>query len=287
MLNEKTFPGMKPGDVFVTLDDSELGKGETPLQEEIYLKTEAGRKALESSSLLYAKELRLGVRLPRCEDKEQFLLPMEQRGEELAEYRQASCVFRKNPDPDDNFYRVEATGSGTLWIHNSGQRSLRFQTADGLLYRVCAGSVQPLTPGNRLARIDPPKVLLDVSRHAEPLDIRICAAYFLDNGIWCRGDVYMYCGDYTDSYHLRVQDQDGCLGVFEAYSDYFMCRPALDVLDIDSYGPTQWYIRNLGDLPLEIRRAGGSPSELPADHKVYAMNNLSLPAYLEQEVSLP
>ena len=84
-----------------------------------------------------------------------------------------------------------------------------------------------------------------------------------------------------------MQDQDDCLGVFEAYSDYFMQRPALDVLDIDSYGPAQWYIRNLGGLPLEIRRAGNSPSELPADQKVYAMNNLSLLAYLEQEVSLP
>ena len=47
---------------------------------------------------------------------------------------------------------------GTLWIHNSGRRSLRFQTADGLLYRVCAGNVQPLTPGNRLARIALPSI---------------------------------------------------------------------------------------------------------------------------------
>lgn len=286
MLNERTFPGMKPGDVLVTLDDSELGKGKTPLQEEMYLKTGEGRKTLDGSSLLYAKELRLGVSLSRCCDK-QIFLPMEQRSEELAEYREASCVFRKNPDPDDNFYRVETTGSGTLWIRNSGQRSLRFQTADGLLYRVYAGSVQPLTPGNRLARIDPPKMLLDVSRGDGPLDIRINAVHVLDGGSWRRGDAYLYCGDYTDSYHLRVQDQDDCLGVFEAYSNYFMGRPALDVLDIDSYGPAQWYVRNLGGLPLEIRRAGNSPSELPADQKVYAMSNLSLPAYLEQEVSLP
>lgn len=287
MLDEKTFPGMKPGDVLVTLDDSELGKGKTPLQEEMYLKTGEGRKTLDGSTLLYAKELRLGVKLSRCCDKEQFLLPMEQRGGELAEYRQAGCVFRKNPDPDDNFYRVEAAGTGTLWIKNSGQRSLRFQTADGLVYRVCAGSVQPLTPGNRLARIDPPKVLLDVEHDGGPLDIRISAVHVLDGGSWRRGGVFLYCGDYTDSYHLRVRDQDDCLGLFEAYSSYFMCRPALDVLDIDSYGPAQWYVRNLSRLPLEIRRAGNSLSELPADHKVYAISNLSLPAYLEQEVSLP
>lgn len=287
MLDKKTFPGMKPGDVFVTLDDSELGKGKTPLQEEMYLKTEEGRKTLDGSSLLYAKELRLGVSLSRCCDEEQIFRPLEQRSEELAEYRQAGCVFRKNPDPDDNFYRVETTGSGTLWINNSGQRSLRFQTADGLLYRVCAGNVQPLVPDNRLARIDPPKVLLDVERDGGSLDIRISAVHILDGGNRRRGDVFLYCGDYTDSYHLRVQDQDDCLGVFEAYSSYFMHRPALDVLDIDSYGPTQWYVRNLGNAPLEIRRAGNSPSELSADQKVYAMSNLSLPAYLEQEVSLP
>ena len=70
MLNERIFPGMKSGDVFVTLDDSKLGKGETPLQKEMYLKTEEGRKTLDGSSLLYAKELRLGVSLSRCCDRE-------------------------------------------------------------------------------------------------------------------------------------------------------------------------------------------------------------------------
>lgn len=69
------------------------------MQEEMYLKTEEGRKTLDGSSLLYAKELRLGVSLSRSCAKEQIFQPMERRSEELAEYRQARCVFRKNPDP--------------------------------------------------------------------------------------------------------------------------------------------------------------------------------------------
>lgn len=278
---------MKPGDVFVTLDDSELGTGKTPMKKELYLMTEAGRKDLQGSALLYAKGLRLSAALPRCEDIEQVFQPLELRGHELAEYRQANCVFRKNPDPDDNFYQVETDGAGTVWIKNSGQRSLRFQTADGLLYRVCAGSVQPLAPGNRLARIEPPRVLLDVDRDGEALDIRIRAVHILDGGSWHRGDVYLYCGDYTDSYHLRVQYQDDCLGVFEAYSKYFMGRPALDVLDVDSYGPAQWYVRNLGGEALKILWAGKNPSEAPADQRVYPLGNLAYPTYLEQEVPLP
>lgn len=286
MLRQDTYPGMKPGDIFVTLDDSELGKGKTPLRGDLYLKVQDDRKELDGSALLYAKELRLAVSLTRCGDKEKFNRPLEERNDEIAEYYQAGCVFRKNPDPDDNFYRVERAGSGTVWIHNEGNRSLRFQTADGLLYRVCAGSVQPLEPSNTQARIEPPKILLDVDSGGNPLDIQICAVHVLDSGTWHRGDVYLHCGDYTDSYHLRVLYQDDCLGVFEAYSSYFMGRSALEVLDIDSYGPARWHIRNMGGVPVSLRRAGKKCADVPADRAVYPLNDLLSHVDFEQEGSL-
>lgn len=77
------------------------------------------------------------------------------------------------------------------------------------------------------------------------------------------------------------------MGVFEAYSKYFMGRPALDVLDVDSYGPAQWYVRNLDSAALKILWAGKNPSEVPADQRVYPLGNLAYPTYLEQEVPLP
>ncbi len=277
-------PGMEPGDIFVTLDDSGLGKGETPLRKELYLKTGEGHKELDGSALLYAKELRLGVSLVRCCDDDQIFRPLEERAEELEEYRQASCVLRKNPDPDDNFYRVEQSGSGTVWICNKGKRSLRFQTADGLLYRMCAGTVQPLDPANAQARIQPYKILLDVDSGGSPVDVHIRAVHVLDGAAWNRGDVYLLCGDYTDSYHLRVQHRDDCLGVFEAYSSYFMGRFALEVLDIDSYGPAHWYIRNLDNVPLALCWAGGVAASVPADQAVYAMREL-INRHMGQEVT--
>ena len=48
-------PGMKPGDIFVALDDSELGKWKNPLCGDLYLKKQDGRKELEGSVLLYYK----------------------------------------------------------------------------------------------------------------------------------------------------------------------------------------------------------------------------------------
>ena len=286
MLSYDVHADMKPGDIFVTLDDTRLGEGETPLKVELYLKTEDGRKELDGSALLYAKELRLGINLCR-EHEDPQSIPLEERAEELARYRQAGCVLRKNPDPEDNFYRVEQTGSGTVWICNKGKRSLRFQTADGLLYRVCAGTIQPLDPANTQARIQPSKILLDVDSSGNPVDIQIRAVHVLDGGAWRRGDVYVHCGDYTDSYHLRVQHRDDCLGVFQAYSSYFMGRSALEVLDIDSYGPAQWYIRNLDSAPLTLRRAGGEAASVPADRTVYPLEDLLSRTQFEQEVSLP
>lgn len=281
---QDTHPGMKPGDIFITLDDSKLGKGAAPLQKELYWKTKDGRKALEGSALLYAKELRLGINLTR--DDTQYTWPLECREAELEEYRQASCVLRRNPDPDGSFYRVEQSGSGTIWICNQGQRSLRFQTADGLLYRVCAGAVQPLSPGNAMARVQPYKILLDVDGGGNPLDVQIRTVHVLEHGCWRRGDVYLHCGDYTDSYHLRVQYQDECLGVFEAYSSYFMGRSALEILDMDSYGPAQWYIRNLDSTPLALRKDGNEAASVPADRTVYDLRALLSPAPFEQEVQM-
>lgn len=287
VLSYDAHPGMKPGDIFVTLDDTDLGRGETPLKEELYLKTGDGRKNLDGSALLYAKELRLGINLCREDHNNAQSVPLEERAEELAQYRQAGCVLRKNPDPEDNFYRVEQTGSGTVWIYNKGKRSLRFQTADGLLYRVCAGTVQPLDPANTQARVQPSKILLDVDSGGNPVDIQIRAVHVLDGGVWRRGDVYAHCGDHTDSYHLRVQYRDDCLGIFQAYSSYFMGRSSLEVLDIDSYGPAQWYIRNLDSAPLALCRAGSGAASVPADRTVYPLEDLLSHTQFEQEVSLP
>ncbi|MDE6591303.1 MAG: hypothetical protein K2K53_13390, partial [Oscillospiraceae bacterium] len=154
--------------ICVPMDDSELGDGKGPLQGLPFLKTEEKYKELEGSALLCAKELRLSVSLGRRGDIDQCTRPLAERAEELAEYRQASCLLHKSPDPDDNFYRLEQTGSGTVWIYNKGKRSLRFQTGDGLLYRVCAGTVQPLGPGNTRAMIQPHKILLDVDSGGPP-----------------------------------------------------------------------------------------------------------------------
>ena len=277
---------MKPGDIFVTLDDSELSAGKSPLCGELYLKTGDGRKNLDGSVLLYARELRLAVSLSRCSTKYQIDRPLEERKEELAEYYQTGCVFRKSPDPDGNFYRVEKVGPGTVWICNKGNRSLRFQTADGSLYRVCAGSIQALDPANMRARIKPPRILLDVDSEGNPLDIQIRAVHVLDDGLWHRGDVYLHCGDYSDSYHLRVQYQDDLYGVFEAYSSYFMGRSALEVLDISGYGPTRWHIRNLGSVPLTLRHDGNKCADVPADRMVYELCDLLARKSSEQEGSI-
>lgn len=59
--------------------------------------------------------------------------------EELEGYRKRGCIFRRNGNPNSNFFTAEATGDGTIWIRNEGERSLRFQTPDGIIYPVCAG----------------------------------------------------------------------------------------------------------------------------------------------------
>lgn len=170
---------------------------------------------------------------------------------------------------------IEGMENDTVEIsREKNSAPLRFQTADGFLYRVCAGSIQPLEPSNTQARIEPPKILMDVDSGSNPLDIQIRAVHVLDGGSWRNGDVYLHCGDYTDSYHLRVLYQDDCLGVFEAYSSYFMGRSALEVLDIDSYGPAQWHIRNMGSVPVSLRRAGRKCADVPADRAVYSLNDL-------------
>lgn len=268
------YQGMEPGDIFVSFHESETWDRNDVLCKEMYLKTKDGSKCLDGSSLLYPKGLRLSINLDRCRDQETFDRPLSQRSEELAEYHQACCIFCRSADPDSNFYRVEQTGTGTIWLRNKGFRSVRLQTADGLMYRVQAGEPQPLTPSNALARIGPWKVLLDVDDGGGPLDIRIRAVHVLDNGAWRQGDVFMYTGDHVDSYYLRVKYQDDCLGVFDSYSSYFLERPALEVLDIDGYGPTQWYVRNVGKWPLELRAAGHDGWMVPPDRDIHPLETL-------------
>ena len=84
-------------------------------------------------------------------------------------------------------------------------------------------------------------------------------------------------GAHVDSCFCRIFCGDDCLGVVESYSDYFLGEPKLEFLDIDSYGTSQWYVRNKGKAPFSLIWPNGRTVEVPADRQVYRLEDLSVP----------
>lgn len=272
-----SFPQAAPDDLVLTF--RETGPGKLPL-EWAAIKTESGFEDLHASMAELGSGILLAVQSVRCCDETLIFRPLDQRGEELEGYRKRSCIFRRNGDPNSNFFTVEATGGGTVWIQNRGDRSLRFQMPDGQIYRVCAGHTEALALSNLQAQTAPTQILLDVGGNS--LDLRVGAIYMrYGQSPWQRGGADCLAGAHVDSYFCRVFCGDDCLGVLESYSDYFLERPRLEFLDIETYGPSQWFVRNKGTTVLTLTWPDGRAADVPADGQVYRLETLT--AYKKEE----
>lgn len=271
IIANKLFPDAKPDDLCLTFGAFKPGK--LPLKQAC-IKTNAGFEELDGSMVELGNGLLLAVQSERCSNDEQIFRPLNQRGEELESYRKCGCTFRRNGDSNSNFFTAVATGDGTIWICNKGDRSLRLQTPDGLIYRVCTGYTEALIPSNVRAQVAPIQILLDLSNNQ--LDLRIGAVYTkYGQAPWRQCGMDCLSGTHVDSYFSRIFCGDDCLGVMESYSDYFLGAPKLEFLDIDSYGPSQWYVRNKGKAPILLAWSDGRTAEVPADGQVYRLKALT------------
>lgn len=268
--HSRSFQDAKQGDLCLTFGVFEPGK--LPLKQAC-IKTDAGFEELDGSMAELGNGILLAVQSERCGDTDLILRPLDQRGEELEGYRKRGCVFRRNGDSNSNFLTVAPTGDSTVWIRNEGDRSLRLQTPDGLIYRVCTGYTEPLVASNIRAQVAPIQILLDLG--GNPLDLRINAIYVkYGETPWRRCGMDCQSGSHVDSYFCRVFCGDDCLGVVESHSDYFLRGPKLEFLDVDSYGPSQWYVRNKGKDPLPLSWPDGRRVDAPADGQVYRLEDL-------------
>ena len=270
MERDQIFSKAKPDDLCLVLGPFQPGK--LPL-ERACIKTETGFQELDGSMVELGNGILLAVQSERCSDNEQIFLPLEQRGPELEDYRKRSCIIRRNGDSNSNFFTVSAAGDGVVWIRNEGDRSLRFQTPDGAVYRVCTGYTEALAPFNVRSQMAPIQILLDLNDNQ--LDLRIGAVYVkYGQSPWRQCGMDCQSGSHVDSYFCRISCGDDCLGVVESSSAFFLESPRLEFLDIDSYGPSQWHVRNKGDAPLSLRWPGGRTAEVPADGQVYRLEAL-------------
>lgn len=271
IIANKYFPDAKPDDLCLTLGVFEPGK--LPLKQ-ARIKTNVGFEELDGSMVELGNGLLLAAQSERCGDTDLILLPLDQRVEELEGYRKRGCTFRRNGDSNSNFLTVAPTGDGTVWIRNEGERSLRLQTQDGAIYRVCTGYTESLAPSNICAQVAPIQILLDLG--GNPLDLRVSAVHVrYGKTPWQQGGIDCQSGAHLDSYFCRIACGDDCLGVVESYSDYFLGAPKLEFLDIDSYGPGQWYARNKGNTPFSLIWSDGRTAEVPADRQVYRLEALA------------
>lgn len=120
------------------------------------------------------------------------------------------------------------------------------------------------------------QILLDLG--GNPLDLRISAIYVKYGGTpWQQCGMDCQSGAHVDSYFCRIFCGDDCLGVVESYSDYFLGTPKLEFLDIDSYGPSKWYVRNKGNSPFFLSWTNVKTAEVPADGQVYRLETLTAP----------
>lgn len=270
IIMDKFFPDAKPDDLCLTFRAFEPGK--LPLKRAI-IKTAAGLKDLDGSMVELGNGILLAVQSKRCSDEKSVFRPLNQREEELEIYRKCGCTFRRNGDSNSNFFTVAASGDGIVWVRNEGNRSLRFQTPNGVIYRVCTGYTEALIPTNVQAQVAPIQILLDLSDNQ--LDLRIGTIYAkYGETPWQQCGMDCQSGAHVDSYFTRIFCGDDCLGVVESYSDYFLGEPKLEFLDIDSYGPSQWHIRNKGQTPLSLRSHDGRGAVAPADGQVYRLDTL-------------
>lgn len=265
------FPEARPDDLCLTF--GLFKPGELPLKQAA-IKTETGFETLTASMMDLGAGILLSVQSERCSDKHMVFRPLDQRKDELEDYRKRGCQFRRNGDPNSNFFTVAAAGDGVIWIRNEGDRSLRFQTPDGAVYRVCTGYTEALAPFNVRSQMAPIQILLDLNDNQ--LDLRIGAVYVkYGQSPWRQCGMDCQSGSHVDSYFCRISCGDDCLGVVESSSAFFLESPRLEFLDIDSYGPSQWHVRNKGDAPLSLRWPGGRTAEVPADGQVYRLEALT------------
>lgn len=271
MDHSKFFPKAKQDDLCLTF--GEFKPGEMPLKQAA-IRTETGFEDLEAAMVELGGGLLLSVQSERCCDGTLILRPLERRREELEGYRKRSCVLRRNGNSNSNFFTVTATGDSTIWIRNEGERSLRFQTPDGMIYRICAGYTEALALSNTPAQIASAKILLDLG--GNPLDFRVSAVHVkYGEAPWCRGGLdCLMPGTQIDSSICPLFCGDDCLGVLESHSDYFLERPRLELLDIDGYGPSQWFVRNKGESSLPLTTSKGRMVNVPADGKIYSIEEL-------------
>lgn len=265
------FSQAAPGDLALMF--REAGPGKLPL-ERAAIKTESGFEDLDASMTELGSGIILAVQSIRCCDMTLISRPLDQRREEMEDYRQRGCIFRRSGDSNSNFFTVSATGDGTIWLHNGGERSLRFQTPDGRIYRVCAGCTEALAPSNVQVQTAAAQVLLDLG--GNPLDLRVGAVHVrYGERPWQRGGMDCQSGAHVDSYFCRVFCGDDCLGVLEPHSDYFLGQPKLELLDTESYGPNRWFVRNKGEAPLALAWPDGRTADVPADGRIYGLEALT------------
>lgn len=271
MMNDGMFPDAGPDDLCLIFGDYK--PGEMPLKRAA-IKTEGREEELEASLVELSGGIQLSVQSERCSDEAQIFCPLEQRKEELEDYRARGCVLRRNGNSNSNLFTVTTTGGSTVWVRNEGERSLRFQTPDGMIYRVCAGCTEALTPSNTSAQIGPIQVLLDLG--GNPLDFQVSAVHVkYGEAPWCRGGLDCLApGTRVDGYICPLFCGDDCLGVLESYSEYFLEQPRLDLLDIDGYG-SNWLVRNKGKAPLPLTWPDGRRADVPADGQVYRIEKLN------------
>lgn len=183
-----------------------------------------------------------------------------------------TCRFHRNGDANSNFFTADigSPSEGRLWIHNTGDRSLRFQIRNGPIYRVHAGCTQVLDGDDPQARIGAAQILLDLGGNA--LDYLISAVHVRYGASpWMRGEADCTCASRPYRYFHRVFCGDDCLGVLEAAGGDHV-PVLLAPLDLQSYGPSRWFVRNRNTAPIPLDRPGGGP--IPADGCVYSLEAL-------------
>lgn len=268
-MHEDRFEKAEPGDICLTFADA--GRGELPVTH-AFLEGVTASDALNISMLETGSGLVVTVHPDLCDYP--ITRPLDEQTEKLKSYRNRFCVLRRNADPYSNFFRVETETDGEVWVYNKGSRTLRFQMPDGSVRRACAGYVQPLAPSSRQVQLAPTQILLDLGDN--PLDFQISAVHVkYGESPWRRGGIEYLDGAHIDSYACRILCGDDCLGLVESYSKIFLRNFRLEFLDLESYGPGEWFVRNKGGEPLALRLPDGREAQAPADGRIYRLESLA------------
>lgn len=268
----RVLSGQEAGTIGVVFDDSDSSKW--PLKKAGFRRGD-DTEELMLTMLQTGQELRLGV----CADRNDVYnwlgrqSPPLSREEELRAYQKRGCMFRRSSAPESNCYTVTPPEGGRVLIANEGRRSLRFAMPDGSLYRVPAGRTAPLEPGTWAAART--KVLLELGG---VFDTGLQAVYTLEDlpgAVWCEGEIQSDYGSKADSYYVGIVSGDDFLGMLEVCSDW-LGSPGVEIADISSFGPSEWYVRNSGRAPAGLREYGaeGWKVMIPPDKQVYSVEKL-------------